>query len=193
MSESAKPVRRGYGTTGLPLRLGAALGLCLTVAGCTNLKVKKPSSDSTPPALAWTVFSYDTNATTSHAGSPSLQAKWGESYRVTLKANDPQGIKSIQINPTVGSGEINWVCNDPPGGESLQQAKDALLGPMTQDLTPDANGYVLTSVFLIHDLDFSLSCQPGWTFGGGTATLTGRATNYYSGVKTEVITFTIAP
>ena len=193
MSDSAKPMKRNHGTPALLLGLGAALGLCLTVAGCSNLKVKKPSSDSTPPALTWTVFNYDTSVTKDHAGSPSLQAKRGESYRVTLKAKDPQGIKSIQINPTVGSGEINWLCNDPPGGENLQQAKSALLGPMNQDLTPDANGYVLTSIFLIHDLDFSLACQPGWTFASGTATLTGRATNYYSGVTTEVITFTIAP
>ena len=170
-----------------------AVSACLILAACSNLKVKKPSSDSTPPLLTWTVFNYDTNASSNHSGSPSLQAKYGERYRVTLKAKDPQGVESIQINPTTGSGEINWLCNDPPGGEPLQQAKSALLGPMTQNLTADASGNVLTSIFLMHDLDFTLFCPSGWTFAGGSATLTGRASNYYSGVTTEVITFSVAP
>jgi hypothetical protein len=169
-----------------------AASACLALAACSNLKVKLPSSDSTPPSLVWTVFSYDTNATKDHAGSPDLQAKLGERYRVTLKAKDPQGVKSIQVNPSPGTGEINWLCNDSPGGEPLQQAKHALLGPMTQNLSPDSNGYVLTSIFLIHDLDFALTCPSGWTFAGGNAKLTGRATNYHGGVTTAVITFAVS-
>lgn len=166
---------------------------CLTLASCANLKVKLPKSDSTPPSLVWTVFSYDTNTQTDHPGSPTIQAKLGDSYRVTLEARDPQGVKSIQINPTVGSGEISWSCSDPPGPPPLQQSKHALLGPMTQNLSADSSGYVLTSIFLIQDLDLGLSCQVGWTFGGGTATLTGQASNYFGGVTTEVIEFVVAP
>ena len=97
------------------------------------------------------------------------------------------------MNPTLGSGEIVWSCLDPPGPPNLEQNKNATLGPLTQNLSPDANGYVPTSIFLIQELNFSLNCQAGWSFGSGTAKLTGRASNYFGGVTTETITFTIAP
>jgi hypothetical protein len=166
-------------------------GLCLSAAGCG--KVVKPTSDSTPPTLVWNVLNLDTNVQADHPGSPTINAKRGERYRVILKANDTGGVKSIKINPTVGGGEMSWGCKTSAGGENLGQNKDALLGPMSQDLAPDSDGKVLTSIFLIYELDFAMECQAGWSFTSGTAKLTGQASNYFGGVTTEVITFKISP
>jgi len=170
--------------------------VCFTLAGaaCTNGgKVKLPPSDATPPSIVWNVFNHGTQAQGDHPGSPSLGAQRGEAYRVLLKAADPQGVQSIQLNPTVGSGELAWQCVDQPGGENLAQNKTATLGPMSQTLAPDGDGNVLTSIFLIEELDFTMPCPAGWSFGGGTAKLTGRASNYYGGTTTEVLTFQISP
>lgn len=163
----------------------------LTAAGCQ--KVKKPSSDSTPPKLVWNVFNHATSAQADHAGSPTINAKRGESYRITLKAIDPEGVQSIQINPSLGSGEMVWTCKAPPGGENIAQSKNATLAPMTQNLSPDAEGNVLTSIFLIYELNFTMECQAGWSFTSGTAKLTGRASNYFGGTTTGTITFHVAP
>src|SRR5437879_2938903 len=152
------------------------VGLCLTVVGCGST-VKKPTSDSTPPSLVWNVYNHDTNQQTDYPGSPTINAKRGEKYRVTLKANDPEGVNWIKINPALGGGEIAWQCTSPPGGEKLGQNNTADLGPMSQNLALDANGNVLTSIFLIYELDFTLDCQAGWNFVSGSAKLTGQASN----------------
>jgi hypothetical protein len=167
------------------------MALGFTIIGCQ--KVKKPTSDSTPPKLVWNVLNHGTGAQADHPGSPTIDAKRGEKYRITLKANDPEGVKSIQLNPSLGSGEMSWTCKDPPGGENLAQNKNATLGPMTQNLSPDADGNVLTSIFLIQELDFTMECQSGWSFTSGTAKLTGQASNYFGGSTTETITFKVSP
>ena len=166
-----------------------ALGLI--IAGCQ--RVKKPQSDSTPPKLVWNVFNHGTNAQADHPGSPTINAKRGEKYRITLKANDPEGVRLIQLNPSPGSGELAWTCKAPPGGENVAQNKNATLGPMSQSLAPDANGNVLTSIFLIQELDFTMECQAGWNFTSGSAKLTGQASNYFGGTTTETLTFKVSP
>jgi hypothetical protein len=171
--------------------------LCLlsiaTLTACSDAKVKQPSSDSTPPLLVWNAYNFDTSVQADYPGSPTINAKRGERYRITLKANDPEGVKQIQLNPTAGSGEISWQCVTPPGGVKLAQNKSAALGPMTQNLAPDASGYVLTSIFLIQQLDLAMDCQPGWSFASGTAALTGVASNYFGGVTTEILSFNVSP
>jgi hypothetical protein len=171
----------------------ALAGLSVVVAGCDNVKVKLPASDSTPPILVWNVYNHETGAQADHPGSPTLNAKRGEHYRIILKANDPGGVKQIKINPSIGSGEMAWTCKGPPGGENVAQSKTATLGPMTQDLAPDSNNMVLTSIFLIFELDFSMDCQTNWSFSGGSAHLTGQASNYYGGVTTENLKFNVSP
>lgn len=92
---------------------------------------------------------------------------------------------------SVGSGEEWWQCVDPPGGENLAQNKTATLVPMNQNLTPGQNGMVLTNIFLILEFNFAMECQSGWSFVSGGAKLTGRASNYFGGKTTGVITFTV--
>jgi hypothetical protein len=183
---------RALNSTGHPL--GLLGSVCLFLAGCADLKVKKAASDSTPPKLVWNVYNHDSGAQGDHPGSPTLNAKLGERYRIILKATDPEGVKSTQLNPTVGSGEIDWVCTPIlAGGENIAQNTNRLIKKMTQNLAPDANGYVLTSIFLIVELNFSLECQPGLIASSGTVVLTGRATNYFGGVTTEVLKFNLTP
>ena len=161
------------------------------MTGCQ--KVTKPKSDSTPPILAWTVLNKNTAAQSDHSGSPTINAHRGNRFRVTLKANDPEGVKSIELDPGLGSGEVSWTCKAPPGGENVAQTKTADLGALTQNLSPDASGNVLTSIFLSQDLDFTMDCQTGWIFTSGKAVLTGRATNYFAGTTTETLTFNVSP
>jgi hypothetical protein len=159
--------------------------------GCK--KVAEPKSDSTPPKLVWNVLNKATNAGADHPGSPTINAHRGDKFRVTLKADDPEGVKSIELNPGLGTGEISWTCKGPAGGENVAQVKTADLGAQTQTLSPDASGNVLTSIFLIQELDFAMECQSGWSFTSGKATLTGRANNYFSGTTAETLTFNVSP
>lgn len=167
--------------------------LCSSVSGCSGLKVKLPASDPTPPTLVWNVFNQETRAEADHAGNPIIQVKRGDPHRIILKANDPEGVNSIQLNPGLGSGELSWQCHSPPGGDPLAQNKTATLASSTQNLSPDSDGMVLTSIFLLQDLSFAMECQSGWSFVSGNGQLTGRASNYFGGVTTSVIKFVIIP
>lgn len=172
-------------------RFGCCFTLvCLTIPSC---QTKQPKSDSTPPTLVWNVFNNGTSAQADHNGSPTINVKHGEKYRITLKANDPEGVKQIQINPSLGSGELSWTCKAPPGPENIAQNKNATLAPMTQNLSPDSNGNVLTSIFLLYDVDFTMACQSGWSFTSGSGKLTGQASNYFNGTTTATISFNVSP
>ncbi|HEX2190533.1 MAG TPA: hypothetical protein VHG51_16615 [Longimicrobiaceae bacterium] len=151
--------------------------------------MKKPVSDATPPSLVWNVFNHETRDQADHPGSPTIQVKRGHGHRIVLKAHDPGGLSSIQLNPGLGSGELWWQCKS----SNLAQNKTATLAPATQNLSPSSDGTVLTSIFLIQELSFAMECQPGWSFASGGGKLTGRASNYYGGVTTEVITFAVSP
>lgn len=187
-------------STGLPrfrgpraasVRAGRALLAVLCLGGCTGLRVPKPDSDSTPPSLVWNVFNHDTREQADHPGSPTLHVKRGHSFRIVLKAKDPQGISAIRINPTVGSGRMEWKCT---GSGSIAQIQTVTLAPMTQNLSPNSDGTVLTAIFLIYEMDLALPCNPGFiTYDSGSAELTGQAANYFNGVTTEKLTFIVTP
>jgi|RhiMetdeSRZDD1v2_1073273.scaffolds.fasta_scaffold227505_2 hypothetical protein len=185
LSISSRNLSSAISAGGLLVALALASGSCQ--------KVPEPKSDPTPPKLVWNVLDKATNANADHPGSPTINAHRGDKFHVTLKANDPEGVKSIELNPGLGSGEISWTCKGPAGGENVAQVKTADLGAQTQNLSPDASGNVLTSIFLIQELDFALDCQSGWSFTSGKATLTGRATNYFAGTTTETLTFNVSP
>lgn len=177
----------------LPLWL--ITGTCMIFTSCDNTKIKLPESDDTPPKLIWNVYNLDTEVGNNFNGSPTINAKHGERYRITLKAEDKNGgVKFIKINPNLGGGETSYTCKPiVVTGENIAQSKSGLLGPMTQNLSPDADGKVLTSIFLIYNLDFNMKCQDGWQFVGGSAYLTGQASNYHGGITTEKINFKISP
>jgi hypothetical protein len=148
--------------------------------------------DASPPSLSWNVFNKSSREQADYAGSATANAKRGDPYRIILQATDPQGAQSIEINPSLGSGEMSWQCIDPPGGESLAQNKTATLAPETLTFAPNRDGKVPTKVFIVYDLDFQMACPSNWSFASGSAKLTGRSANYSGVSTTEVITFVLA-
>lgn len=160
--------------------------------GCDDLKVKKPASDSTPPSLVWNVFNRDTNEQADDPGNDTIKVKRGASFRITLKAKDPEGVQSIELNPPPPApinGVAVWLCVSSAGGRFENHSLD----PLKQDLAPDADGMVLTSIPLFQNLDLSMGCKPGETFHDGSVRVTGSARNYSGLQATSVITFAVAP
>ena len=162
---------------------GLALLTLLANPGCR--RVPKPSSDSTPPTLRWSVFNNETRTTQEIAGSGTVNAKQGESFRVTLFADDPQGIHEI----TLGSS-TSWSCSSGDVGQNHGPSLDAT---DKQTLQPDSGGNVLTSIFLIRNANLGpFECQSGFKFGGGSVQLFGTGENYFNGVTKGQLTFSVS-
>ena len=170
------------------------IGLCSAFTGCSNnpIKVKLPASDSAPPSLIWNVFNFNTSAQADHPADETIVANQGESYRVILKASNPNGVESIQITPF---GTMWWWCSSSPKiGATPEFEKSAVLPTFpAQTVAPDPAGFVLTGLFLIYQLDFNLSCGKGKFVvkGSGMATLHGNASNYYGGTTSGALIFHI--
>lgn len=161
--------------------------LCLTFAGCADLKVQKPTKDSTPPALVWNVFNHESREQKEYVDSfLKLTVKRGQHYRIILKAKDPEGVKSIQIGP-----EKSWTCG--PADENIATQGTPDFSPLKDDLEPDSDGKVLTSTFLIYELNFTMECLEQGKFTGGNARLTGLASNYFDATTKKVIVFGVTP
>ena len=161
------------------------------VAGCSNVKVPLPKSDSTPPVLVWNVMNLLSHEKYDYLGSPTIDVKHGDIYQVILKAWDPEGVASIKMVP-----DCSYSCMPVlPGGENVIKAKLCGLSvPMIQNLAPDSDGNVLTSIFLIDQLQFTMVCtQAGYMFTGAIVKRTGEASNYKGGTTTEVLTFHVTP
>lgn len=148
------------------------LGLISIASDC---KKPKPTSDSTPPIVKWSVHNNATNETKEITGNGGpIQVKPGESFTVTCKVEDPEGVQQI----TLGGGGA-YTCKQ----GSLGQTTNVDLAGKKQDLTPDKDGNVLTTIFLIENVDLNAwECkQSGYTFSGGSLTLVGTGKNYFGG------------
>lgn len=155
---------------------------------CSDLTIKLPTFDNTPPTLLWNVYNKDTKEGKDYLGSPTIKVASGDKYRITLKAIDADGgVKSI----TSGDGWVNWTCKS-PGPENAESQASETWDETIQNFTPDGNGMVLTSFVIMRDVDFTLSCQDSWSFNEGGGQLKGQATNYYGGVANELIMFQVS-
>lgn len=165
---------------------GFAIFVLIVSQGCS--KVPKPTSDSTPPILTWHIHNQDTSSDTQIVGTGSVNAKIGDSYQVTLTADDPQGIHEITLGSNTG-----WQCLD--ALDNLAQSHGPSLGTTDkQDLQPDSQGNVLTSIFLIREASIGpFECQAGFAFSGGSVVFTGTGTNYFNGVTKATLTFSVSP
>ena len=163
------------------------LMLLLTAIGCSNSgKVPKPSSDSTPPTLRWNVYNLDSRTSQDISGSSTLTVQTGENYRVTLFAEDPQGIHKISL----GSSTF-WQCIS---GDIGQNHGPSLGVADIQELQPDGQNNVLTSIFLIKNATIGpFDCQSGYTFNGGDVTFSGTGENYYSGTTQAQLVLQLLP
>jgi hypothetical protein len=135
--------------------------------------------------MKWNIFNNDTRETQEIAGSATLIAKPGESFRVSLIAEDPEGIREI----TLGKSSM-WSCS---ADGLVKQNGPGLTEPAIQTLHPDSKGTVLTTIFLISETSFGpYDCQSGFTFDGATIHLIGTGENYFKGVTRADLVFTVA-
>jgi hypothetical protein len=160
----------------------AAVALLVGTAACQ--KVPKPTSDSTPPTLKWHVENRTANTATDIVGSGSVTGKQGDDFRVTLTANDPEGIEKI----TMGGGYTRQCLQDGAG-----QTASGLYAGQQQTLAPDGQGNVLTQIFLIQSISPDVTCSSGFTWKSTTIGLNGSGTNYFNGTTTGKLTISVTP
>ncbi len=162
-----------------------AIMFLLFAVGCSP-QIPKPSSDSTPPTLRWSVLNKADNSTQSISGSGTIAAHIGDFYVVTFFAEDPQGIHKINL-----AANTFWQC---AGGDAAQNHGPSLGATQSNTLQPDSQGNVVTSTFLIQNADISsFDCQSGFTFNGGNMTFSGGGENYFNGTTQATLVFNVSP
>jgi hypothetical protein len=159
-----------------------AMTLLLGATACE--KVPKPSSDSTPPILKWHVENRTANTATDISGSGHVSGKKNDEFRITVTANDPEGIEKI----TMGGGYTRSCVSG-----NLGQTGNGDYAGQSQSLAPDAQGKVLTQIFLIQSVTPDVTCSGGFTWQGTSIGLNGSGTNYFNGTTNGSLTITITP
>jgi hypothetical protein len=162
--------------------LFAAALVLIGLTGCE--KVKKPTSDTTPPTLTWHVENRTQNTSTDINGTGSVTGKKGDDFRVTLTAKDPQGIQKI----TMGGGYTKSCKKG-----SLGQSGQGDFAGKVQNLSPDGDGNVLTSIFLIESYTPDIDCNAGWTWEGTSIGLVGSGVNYLNLTTDGNLTIKVNP
>jgi hypothetical protein len=162
----------------LLLRLVLIVCFLPVISGCDKLKL--PASDSTPPTLKWKVYFFETSTEQEiTATGQTVKVKAGKEVRVTLIAEDKDGgVKKISFG-----GGTTWGCIS--GG--IGQNKSGLLSTDVQNLSPDSDGYVLPSIFLMRSFTMNFDCSSGYTLTGGKYELVGNAENYYGGTANSML------
>ena len=156
------------------------LVVILMLPGC---KTKKPTSDSTPPIVKWSILNKANNNKQEIVGNGGpIQVNPGDLFTVTCIVEDPEGVQQITLG---GGGSYNCKQGD------IGQVVHVDLGTKKQDLQPDSQGYVLTKIFLIMNVDLNAwKCkQAGYIFTGGSLTLVGNGKNYFNGTTTANLVF----
>ena len=166
------------------LNLIAILFLLFAV-GCSP-QIPKPTSDSTPPTLRWSVLNKADNSTQNISGSGTVTAHIGAFYVVTFFAEDPQGIHKINL-----AANKSWQCTS---GDTAQNHGPSIGNTDSNTLQPDSQGNVVTSAFLIQNADIGpFDCQSGYTFNGGGLTFSGGGENYFNGTTQATLAFKVSP
>lgn len=159
------------------------IGLAFSLSNC---KTKKPTSDSTAPVVTWSVINNSTGKKQEIVGDGKIDAKPGDSFKVSCIAEDPEGIHEITLG-----GDVQWTCRS---GNIASTSGPSLETTDKQTLNPDSNGEVLTKIFLIRDVKLGpFQCQPGMTFTGARTTLRGTGENYFNGVTKAQLDFVVTP
>jgi hypothetical protein len=143
-----------------------------------------PTSDSTVPLLSWHVENQSNGTSANISGSGAAAAKANETLRITLKADDPEGVKYIELR---GGYTVDCRAGSAASNASGGYTTDA------QTLGPDADGKVLTSIFLIKTITPDTACPGGSTFVKTTVSLNGVARNYFSGQANATLVINVSP
>lgn len=178
------PIKRGIPMTYRSILLfGISVALIAAMAvGCQ--KVPKPSDDKTPPVLRWTAIKAGTNNQLKFNGGGTISANVGDYFTVILVAEDPEGIHQVKLG-----GSTGWTCRN---GDVAQSMGPSLGAEMVQNLQPDAQGKVLTSIFLIQNANMTFQCQSGFHFSGGSTVFNGSGTNYGGQTVSGTLTIKVA-
>ena len=135
------------------------------------------------PRLQWIVRNATTNVTHTFEGTASMNVKHGTLFRITLNVIDPQGVHKITLG-----GEATWTCRS----GNIGQQRNATEATQAQTLHPDANGNVLTKIFLLRDSN-SMPCSNGFHFVSGSETLAGTGENYRHVTTKATLTLNATP
>lgn len=158
--------------------------LALSVTSCEQ--VTKPTSDTTPPRLRWKLENQTTGATIDITGSASYAPQTGDVVRLTVIAEDPEGIHKIALK-----GHFVHDCRTPDGSVA-QNVSDSTV-PLEQVLNPNPAGQVITTIILMDTFSFGSRCGSGFQLVQLRALISGRGENYFGGVTEEFIDATIIP
>ena len=157
--------------------LAAAASACALLGGCAMTPL--PASDSAPPALTWQVRGTETgNTVTVWNKRPEYSARNDEALYVTLRADDAGGVQRIQL---AGVGDIT--CAPLPNGNAIGGTVD--IAAQTQTLSPNAQGFVLTSIFLTGWYNVTDTCVSDAPLQQYTVHLTGVAEDFHGNKTTE--------
>lgn len=151
----------------------------LVITGCTS--VPKPTADTTPPVLTWHVENRTQETTTTVTNSGTVTGAKNDDFRVTLTADDPQGVHKIGL-----AGGFDERCETSNG--SVGRSSQGDFAPQTQTLQPDAGDKVPTSGFLIMTVNHSTDCTDKLDWKSTVVSLDGTAMNYVNGTVTGSLT-----
>ena len=145
-----------------------------------------PASDATAPTLRWRVENLSTGSDIDVTGSADVAASPGDTVRITLFADDPQGIQRIRE-------EGGFVVECRSSSAPLAQNQYGVYAPLEQTLSPDSDNSVLTSILLVSTHDYITTCRPGFVFLKNTAMLKGTGENYFGGLTHAWLTVRVNP
>ncbi len=113
-----------------------------------------------------------------------LTVKPADPVRVTLQANDPQGVNQIELNG-------GWLKKCV--GVGIAANTNGVFAGQQQTLNPDVDNNVLTTVTLIMLIDGNWTCPGGTILERVTGTVYGTGRNYFGGVTSEQATVSFVP
>jgi len=144
-----------------------------------------PTSDSTRPALTWTVKNQTANTSSTISGSGKLSVHGSDTLYVTLKAEDKEGVSYIEL----GGGYLKSCV----GSDGTGTVSQGLYATRSHSLSPDANNQVSTTTIEAITLQADITCSGGDKWDSTLVTLHGLARNYFSGETTGSLSITFTP
>jgi hypothetical protein len=163
------------------------IGYCLFLIGCTNTH-PAPSSDPTPPVLTWVAHNDNTGDSFTISGSGQVTGSVNDTFSITLKAEDPEGVKLIQM-----SGSTSLICRGGPP-EFPQTVTSGIVPQQSESFSPDAAGHVLTLAFLLQSVVPETNCpSPSTTLRSYQVLLNGLGSNYFAGNGEGQLAITFNP
>ena len=155
----------------------------LALAACTQT-VPAPTADPSPPTLRWRIENLSNGSDVTIRGSGTAAAQRGQNLRVTLIADDPEGVRRIEL-----AGGFATDCRFAGAGA----AASGVYPLQRQVLAPDARNMVLPSIFLQKEVAAPSECPPGGEFLSARVTLRGTGENFFLGRAQETLEIQVSP